>query len=274
MAAPILRLYDGFAHTSPQLRDPVRDLQAMLRRYDRAIEIDGLFGPGTEQAVRSFQRARGLRADGVVGPATWRALVEPEAPPPTDHFATSYPLDHPPLMEDLEAAARYGASIIAAAADFGLPPAVIVALGSRESRWGLALTPRGPRGTSDFAPRAPAPPHRCQLLPPDRLGFRRGLMQVDFDAHDFARSGDWPSPDANIRHACAAISDAKSQLRRQTVLHGRALLRAALAAYNCGIGNVVRAVRHGFDLDFYTAGRDYGGEILDRAGFFEAHGWD
>ena len=31
-----------------------------------------------------------------------------------------------------------------ASTDFGLPPAIIVALGSRESRWGLALDPDGP----------------------------------------------------------------------------------------------------------------------------------
>jgi hypothetical protein len=58
------------------------------------------------------------------------------------------------------------------------------------------------------------------------------------------------------------------------VLHGRALLRGALAANNCGIGNVMRAVQHGLDLDFYTAGRNYAREVLDRAGFFAAHGWD
>jgi len=38
-------------------------------------QIDGIFGPQTEQAVRGFQQAVGIGADGIVGPLTWRALV-------------------------------------------------------------------------------------------------------------------------------------------------------------------------------------------------------
>jgi peptidoglycan hydrolase-like protein with peptidoglycan-binding domain len=37
---------------------------------------DGLFGVGTFDAVRAFQKKHGLSADGVIGPRTWAKLRE------------------------------------------------------------------------------------------------------------------------------------------------------------------------------------------------------
>lgn len=274
MAVTVLRLYDGFADTSPQLRDEVRELQARLRRFDRGIVVDGLFGNGTEQAVREFQLARGLRTDGVVGLETWTALLDASHPASYDQLATAYRLDDPELSEELVAAARYGALIEAAAAEAGLLPAVVAGLGSRQSRWGLALKPRNAEGTVDLAPRPFTRPWRDTPLPPDGLGFGRGLLRIDYDVQAFAREGDWHDPAANIAHGCRMLAEARALLRRRTVLHGRALLRGALAAMSCGIGNVLHAVRQGLDLDFYTSGRNYSRDVLHRAGFFQAHGWD
>lgn len=41
----------------------------------KGVQIDGAFGPQTEEAVRNFQQALAIAVDGVVGPVTWRALV-------------------------------------------------------------------------------------------------------------------------------------------------------------------------------------------------------
>lgn len=36
---------------------------------------DGEFGPTTERSVKNFQRSKNLNADGVIGAATWKALL-------------------------------------------------------------------------------------------------------------------------------------------------------------------------------------------------------
>src|SRR5436853_3674643 len=37
---------------------------------------DGMFGPTTEAAVKAFQQARGIAADGIVGKVTWINIDE------------------------------------------------------------------------------------------------------------------------------------------------------------------------------------------------------
>lgn len=58
--------------------EAVRDLQLRLAGIGNGFDPDelGVFGLGTERAVRTFQSGRGLEVDGEVGRHTWATLVE------------------------------------------------------------------------------------------------------------------------------------------------------------------------------------------------------
>ncbi|MFE3516489.1 peptidoglycan-binding protein [Streptomyces sp. NPDC059166] len=56
--------------------DQVKAVQTLLNQQGyEAGAADGVFGSTTQSAVAAFQKARGLTADGVVGPKTWTALL-------------------------------------------------------------------------------------------------------------------------------------------------------------------------------------------------------
>ena len=63
---PIRRCDEGYA---------VYSIQVALIGHGYTVDVDGYFGPATEQAVRDFQRNEGFEVDGLVGPDTWSTLV-------------------------------------------------------------------------------------------------------------------------------------------------------------------------------------------------------
>lgn len=72
----------GMTSSRPTLRlkargDVVRALQEQLSAAGllAASGIDGIFGQVTLAAVKKFQASKGLTADGIVGSATWEALL-------------------------------------------------------------------------------------------------------------------------------------------------------------------------------------------------------
>jgi peptidoglycan hydrolase-like protein with peptidoglycan-binding domain len=50
-------------------------IQYLLQHNGQSVSADGVFGAGTVTAAKAFQTAKGLGADGIVGPQTWGALV-------------------------------------------------------------------------------------------------------------------------------------------------------------------------------------------------------
>jgi len=71
LSLPILRKgqYSG--------EPPVARLQVMLNFVAGTddLDVDGIFGPKTEAAVRGFQQNDNLGVDGIVGKQTWTALL-------------------------------------------------------------------------------------------------------------------------------------------------------------------------------------------------------
>lgn len=246
-----LRLHDGYPNTSPRLQDEVKKLQELL-----GITADGLFGPGTEKAVIAFQKANRLDADGIVGPRTWALLLGNE-PPKKNEFHTTYAPSNARLLKQLKVVREnYLPFIEKAAAQANVPPSIICGVGSRETEWGLspALDVPGPGGKGDH-------------------GHGRGLMQIDDRSHEFARTGKWQDPEANILYAAKVLTQSANYISKKfPSLKGEALLRATLAGYNCGPGNVAKALSKGLDVDYYTAGRNYSRDTVDRAGWFQGKG--
>jgi len=50
-------------------------IQYLLQHNGQTAPSDGVFGASTVDAVKAFQTAKGLGADGIVGPQTWAALA-------------------------------------------------------------------------------------------------------------------------------------------------------------------------------------------------------
>jgi Bacterial SH3 domain/Transglycosylase SLT domain len=158
--------------------------------------------------------------------------------------------------EHLARANPYKTLVTAAAAPYSkwLKPSILAALGSRESNWGAALDSSG-RGDN---------------------GYGHGIMQIDSDSHQtFISTQNWRDPAVNIKYAVDnVLADYYNQLARSTNLTGFDLLRGAIAAYNAGVGGVQRALSNGLDVDAATTGKDYSWDVIQRAGWFQANGWD
>jgi len=186
-------------------------------------------------------------------------------------FATTLNPDDPGMIKQHNAALNYQDAIREAASRAQVPTAIICGIGSRESRWGLALKPPTPAGRGDFAKRPPRGGRTAQE-PNDGGGYGRGLMQIDYDFHEFARTGNWHDPYSNLMYAADVLNKNRTFLANRGV-SSDILLRAMIAAYNCGATAAFNCYNAGNDIDCKTTGRNYSQDVLNRAGWFQMQGW-
>jgi hypothetical protein len=165
-------------------------------------------------------------------------------------------------------ARSYADAILAASRATGVSPLVIAAVGDHETRWGHAsgYTPKGsPAGTGDWTPRGSSWPYP---MPPDGLGWGRGLMQLDYGAqrewHE-ANPRAWRDPFRNVRRGAEILHEAESFFRARGVT-GDLLFRATLAAYNNRYYHqgIWAYMQQGKDPDTGTTRKMYSREVIAR----------
>lgn len=93
LAEAYRRQVDGPAHGEETMKigsrgEPVAELQEALLALGYPVDTDGIYGPGTAAAVKRFQEARGLAADGIAGPQTRAALLKPPPVPARGFWGT------------------------------------------------------------------------------------------------------------------------------------------------------------------------------------------
>jgi peptidoglycan hydrolase-like protein with peptidoglycan-binding domain len=160
-----------------------------------------------------------------------------------DGLSAGVGASHQMAMNDLPRLKKYEQAFSDAGRKHGVPPALLAAICSRESRGGAILDSRG--------------------LGDNGNGF--GLMQVDFGSH---KPVGGPYSKEHIDQAAGIL---KSMLNEVKAKHpdwpAEQQLRGAVAAYNSGAGNV----RTQAGMDRGTTGNDYSNDVWARAQALAPH---
>lgn len=128
------------------------------------------------------------------------------------------------------------------------------AIASRESEFGLLLR----NGLGDS-------------------GHGHGIMQIDDRSHsEWIHKYNWRDPETNIEYGADVWMQNLDFFDNHGDLVNYDTIReiwAATAAYNCGAGNVRKALKAGFNVDFYTTGKNYSSDVRSRMVFLKSKGW-
>lgn len=99
-----------------------------------------------------------------------------------------------------------------------------------------------------------------------------GYMQIDTGSYpEFIKSGAWKQPLALFVKAVSVLEEKRIYLQKSfPLMVGDQFYRAVTAAYNCGQGNVAKAIRQGLGVDHYTHQQNYSAEVWRLRGIFRA----
>ena len=225
-------------------------------------EPDGVFGPDTLKASKAFQQYYGIQQTGVVGSLTlgkaYSLGFNPDGEPMQPVINTDKK-----MMQWIKD--RLGKIITNAIENSSYTEDWLAAICARETGFlftryanqGFTFENICPLMKGDYT-------KRVNDLAKEYHGF--GFWQIDIASFpEFIDSGKWNDPLLTVQMA-ASVLNGKSKFLKQKgwneKLSQNDWERAVTAAYNCGEGNVDKALRRNLDIDFYTYAKDYSSEVF------------
>lgn len=204
-----------------------------------ADRIVGMRLPAADMRGRPSPLQTGARWDAALSAA--RTTGASAATAAQDGLAAGVDASFAMATKDLAHIGPYAELFKDAGVRYVVPPSLLAAIASRESRMGTVLRPDG-FGID---------------------GHAFGIMQIDKRAH--VVRGQSPSSQEHVFQAAEILTSYRSvMLTRHPDWEDEQILRGAIAAYNCGPGRVRDVER----LDAATTGGDYSSDVVARARVF------
>lgn len=198
----------------PEVISPKPELDAEIIRWRKALAQAKTQGASTRTANQDRLSYSGVKASHKMAENDW-----PRVKPYVDRFWV-------------------------AAKKFKLPPELLAAIASRESRGGnthLLVNGWGDHGNAF------------------------GIMQVDRNYHTVAGAGNDPADQEHINQATGILASYIREVRQKhPTWDDSSVLEGGIAAYNFGVRNVQTKER----MNAGTTGDDYGADVLARAQFY------
>jgi hypothetical protein len=234
--------------------DNVKIWQQYLVTQGYALTTDGNFGPQTEDATKLFQQKHGLVVDGEVGPITFNYASSISHPAPNIIHSN----------QDVLLWIKNNLKVILTIATTGteFTEDWLAAIAARET--GGLITKYVNRGNTTINDLA-------SLMKGDFTnGIYHGFSfwQIDIRSFpDFIHSDDWKNPQKSAIKAIAVLQGKKKSLIALGItrysLSQDIIDRAITASFNCGEGNVMKAIKSNKDIDSYTANNDYSKQVFN-----------
>lgn len=227
---------------------------------------DGDFGPKTLAATKSFQSHFGLKADGIAGSSTIGKASElgfnPDNEPAGDKITGTKGLLKW-IKTNLGPAIRQAVSGTKYTEDW------LAAMCARET--GFLIIRYFNQGFSfgDICVRMKGDYRKSENR---YRGF--GFWQIDVGSYpQFTNSEKWKDPVLTAKMAVSVLEEKRKYLENRgwkNKMSATDFERAITAAYNCGQGNVDKALSRGMDVDAFTFQKDYSAEIFRNRGVYRS----